>query len=160
MARFMDMGDCRQALLDVAPEQVGFVAIERLEKTASYMCYYAVRLKLQEGRERPDWDWRRAYITPEMIEAPKLFWETQPAQFPLRAGTDDGRWWIESQIAAYEALEPLLHHWDLYDETVRALAEAFKFPADMGVVTLSPEELERRPQIVRDLLMKHLQIPT
>jgi len=159
MARYMDMGDCRQMLLDAAPKQVAFVALSRIEQESGYMCYYTVAEDPEDPR---DYGWRCDRIDIRRLEEEDghavVFWAAQ-REVISRRGTPEARLWVERKNGERDGLECLLGHYGLENEFLKFSRERWGWDPDehMGVVKLLPEEIEKRPAIARELLIKHLQ---
>ncbi len=158
-----NVAEYQQILLDGAPEQVKFVVLERCEEEGGYMCYYTVARDPKEPRV---YRWRRARIDFEALVKTKdasPFWDTQPKAFNfahLFYGVlpEGDRLWVERQIGKRQGLELLMEHCGLgFDALHNACSEYFGWDPNAGVFTLLPEEIEKQPEIARELLIKHLQ---
>ena len=155
------MADHRQILFGSAPKQVTFVALERRENVNGYWCYYTVA----EDPENPrKYEWRRGaidYETFAVTKDGKIFWDTQPRKFDFRWSRqpEDAQLWIVRKHGERDGLELLLEHYGLENEFFDLCREVWGWDPDehRGVVTLLPEEMEKRPEIARELLIKHLQ---
>ena len=156
--------DYRQMLFDAAPEQVTFIAVERREDVNGYWCYYTVAKDSEKPR---DYEWRRGEMEYEAFaktKGGKLFWDTQPRKFMFgwNSEPDEARLWVERQTGKRQGLEALMEHYglELYGTSSEfnvLCSLTFGWKPSAGVFTLLPEEIEKMPELARDVLIKHLQ---
>jgi len=148
-------------LLASAPKQVTFVALRWMEavEDTGYMCHYTVA---QDPEDPRDYEWRCDRIDLRRLEQDgngASFWEGQREVISGRE-TPEARLWVERKHGEHNGVEFLLEHYCLGNEFFVFFRERLGWDPDdssRGVVTLLPEEIEKRPAIAHELLIKHLQ---
>jgi len=147
-------------LLEGAPPQVIFAAVERLEEVAGYMCYYAVAKDLKEPRGR--YEWRRALIDYESFHKTQdaaFFWETQPKEFTFGAAgaPEEAEIWVQKQFGKFEVLERLIEDYGLGAEFNDLCFEQLPWERGWGVFTILPAEVEARNDLALEFLKERLE---
>lgn len=143
-------------LLEGAPPQVIFAAVERLENVAGFWCYYAVCPDPEKPRTCY---WRRALIDYETVAkgtSAKSFWEDVPDY----AGSHDfpgAREWIQKQFGKFEALERLIEDYGLGAEFNDLCFESLPWERGWGVFTILPAEVEARNELALEFLKERLE---
>ena len=151
--------DAEKALLDAAPEGVFFVALERQEYTASYLCYYAVAKDPENPRE--SYQWRVAVLDYELLRSGRFerLWKSETTTYNDEdLSSDAARLWVEKQSAAIGPLEDLLVIAGRKAEFFDKCQVAFEWDAAMmsSVFTLLPHEMRGRIDIAKEMLSESL----